>query len=122
MTRIAKATTALLLAVTVTGASAACSRPADTGTSRAETPAVATTGSTTAAPVVVRKVTSDASLKEDYRTLGELAASPNAKLVVSGRVVEATPVYEGQLAYTKLSVKVARSNDSGVGAGSTGVI
>jgi hypothetical protein len=119
---------ALLFGVAIAGALTACSSAAHNNSAPAAqapaapapvaAPAVADAGK----PVVVSKVVSDASLKEDYKTLAELAKSPNAKLIVTGTVVEAAPVYEGQLAYTKLTVKVAKSSDKKVPAGSKVVI
>jgi len=115
---------ALLISVAIAGGLAACSTSTDAGTAPAPAAPVpaAAADTSAAAPVVVRKVTSDASLKEDYKTLAELAKSPNAKLIVSGKVVEATPVYEEQLAYTKLTVKVTKSSQSSVAVGSKIVI
>jgi hypothetical protein len=115
---------ALLLGVALTGGMSACSGSSEEAAPVAQTvPATQSAAATSAdAPVVFRKVTSDASLKEDYDTLDQLAASPNVKLIVSGKIVEATPLYAEGLAYTKLTVKVAKSSDSSVAAGSKIVI
>jgi hypothetical protein len=80
-----------------------------------------TTSASTDAPPVVLTVSADAVLKEDYQTLAQLAASPNVSLIISGKVVQATPVYQDQLAYTKLTVKVTKSSGK-VAVGSTIVI
>ncbi|WP_446219953.1 hypothetical protein [Micromonospora sp. IBHARD004] len=124
-------TVPLLLGVALTIGLAACASSPDSGTSAAGTSgsgaaARAETGGGDAAsvdaPVVALKVASDAVLKEDYATLAQLAASPNVRLIVSGTVVEATPVYQEQVAYTKLTVKVTKSSSSSVAVGSTVVV
>ncbi|MFU8850139.1 hypothetical protein ACNAW0_03990 [Micromonospora sp. SL1-18] len=121
---------ALLLGVALTSGLAACGGSADPEASAAGTSASsaqAGTGGDAApasadAPVVVLKVAADAVLKEDYATLDQLAASPNARVVVSGKVVEATPVYQEQVAYTKLMVTVTKSSSNSVAVGSTVVV
>jgi hypothetical protein len=122
----------LLLGVAFTSGLAACAGSPGSGTSAAGTSASgaaarAGTGGGDAsasadAPVVVLKVAADAVLKEDYAALAQLAASPNVQLVVSGKVVGATPVYQEQLAFTKLTVKVTKSSSSSVAVGSTVVV
>lgn len=114
---------ALLFGVALTAGLMACADSPDTAAS----PARAAAGGGPApasvdAPAVVLKVAADAVLKEDYATLDQLAASPNVRLVISGKVVAAEPVYQEQVAYTKLTVTVTRSNSGSVAAGSTVVI
>lgn len=112
---------ALLLGVALTSGLVAC-----TGASDRETSAAGTGGgsapASTDAPVVVLKVAADAVLKEDYPTLSQLATSPNVRLVVSGKIAEATPVYQEQIAYTKLTVTITKSSSSSVPVGSTIVV
>lgn len=117
---------ALLCGVALTGGLMACGSSPDERTS-ATAGTRAGSGAPADAvpvdpPVVVLKVAADAALKEDYATLDQLAASPNVRLVVSGKIVEATPVYREQVAYTKLTVRVAKSSSRDVAPGSTVVI
>lgn len=119
----------VLLGVALIGGLAACTGSPGAQTSTTSTSSNSRAGSgggaanaETGSRDVVLTVASDAVLKEDYDTLDQLAASPNVRLVVTGKIVKATPVYQEQVAYTKLTVTVRKSSSSGVPAGSTIVV
>jgi hypothetical protein len=89
------------------------------GSASSGTPAA---GSASSTEVIVLRVPVDAVLKEDYRTLDELAASRSVDLVVAGTVVRATPTYQQQVPGTELTVQVTTSNSPTVRPGSRVVV